>query len=193
MLPHLRHQIRTTHCIYWSDLGSHGGRYAMSELAIIDSDAFKLIEDVADLHVKGISPYTIARRLSIKVVEAKAAIQQWETIIQNDMDSRDAARDYLNKLVAHYDTLISKAHENLDELDTMTFDEKVSAQRNATMKNIADFEAKRVDLLQKAGLLDAGELGDELAEREEREALDFLEILRNDLCTDCKIHVRDQD
>lgn len=163
----------------------------MSELQIIDSDAFKLVEDVAELHVKGISPYTIARRLSIKVVEAKAAIEQWQNIVQNDMDSRDAARDYLNKLVAHYDTLISKAHENLDELNTLAFDEKVSAQRNATMKNIADFEAKRVDLLQKAGLLDAGELGDELAEREERESM-ILEILRNDLCNDCKIHVRDK-
>lgn len=163
----------------------------MNELAIIDSDAFKFMESVAELHLKNRSPYQIARELGIKVVEAKAAIAQWEEIVRNDMDSRDAARDHLNAMVKRYELLMHEAQDNLDNLKAMVFDEKVSAQINSTLKNIADFDAKRVDLLQKAGLLDAHDLGDELAEREEREAM-IIEILRNDLCKSCQNHVKDK-
>lgn len=158
-------------------------------LSIIESDAWDNIEKVAELHVQGISPYTIARRLHIKVVEAKAAIEQWQTIVNNDMESRDAAKDYLNKLVAHFDKLIEKSYENLQNLERMVFDEKVSAQINATLKNIADYESKRVDLLQKAGLLDGADLGDEIARLEDQRDM-ILNILRNDLCDECQNHVK---
>lgn len=160
--------------------------------AVIDTDAFDRIKEVADLYVQGVtSPYTISRRLGIKAVEARQAIEQWHEIIQNDPASQDEARDALNVMLQRYDKLLEEANENLKNLKSMIFDEKVSAQINATMKNIADFDAKRVDLLQKAGLLDAHDLGDELVEREEREAL-ILGILRDDLCGDCKITVRDK-
>ena len=118
-------------------------------------------------------------------------MEQWRDMLARDMDARDVAKDYLNKLVVHYDQLIQKSYDNLDELNGLVFNEKVSAQINATLKNIADFEKVRTDLLQKAGILDANDLGDELAEREEREAL-LLSILRNDLCDDCKEIVRDK-
>lgn len=159
-----------------------------TDLVPIDSDAFKRMETVAELHLKGKTPYAIARELSIKVVEAKNAIAQWQEIVNNDMASRDAARDHLNAMVQRYDRLISESHDNLRNLQLMSFDEKVSAQINATLKNIADFDAKRVDLLQKAGLLDASDLGDEIAEMEEKHQL-LIEILRNDLCDRCKPHV----
>lgn len=160
----------------------------MSELAIIDSDAFKRMEEVAELHLKGKTPYAIAKQLKIKVVEAKHSIAQWQDIVNSDMSSRDAARDHLNAMVQRYDRLISESHDNLKNLQDMSFDEKVSAQINATLKNIADFDAKRVDLLQKAGLLDASDLGDELAEMEEKHQI-LIDILRNDLCEHCKPHV----
>lgn len=163
----------------------------MSELAIIDSDAFKFMEDVAKLHLRNRTPYQIAREMGCKVVEAKAAIAQWEMVVRNDMDAKDAAKDHLNAMVKRYELLMREAQDNLDNLKDMAFDEKVSAQINATLKSIADFDAKRVDLLQKAGLLDAHDLGDELAEREDREAK-ILNILRNDLCDNCKHHVRDK-
>lgn len=162
------------------------------ELAIIDSEAFDRIKAVADLYVKGTtSPYTIAKKLSIKVIDARHAIEQWHEIINNDAESRDMARDYLNMMIHRYDTLIEQANENLDELKQLSFDEKVSAQINTTLKNIGDFDKVRVDLLQKAGMLDNHSLGDELAEREQREQM-LLNILRNDLCDSCKMVVRDR-
>jgi hypothetical protein len=186
----------TTHeaqdCIQWFDVGTDCGRYALSELAIIDSNAFEKIMEVANLYADGVtSPYTIARRLNIKVVEAKAAIEQWHEMIRTDIDSSDVAKDALNVMLQRYDKLLEEANKNLKDLQGLAFDEKVSAQINATLKNIADFDAKRVDLLQKAGLLDAHELGDELAEREEREAM-IIGILQHDLCDDCKEVVRDK-
>lgn len=153
--------------------------------AVIDSEAGQVILDVAELAAKGWKPMAISKELGLPFAAVKKATAQWEEILRNDLESRDAARDYLNRMVSSYDDLLRKSYENLDNLRGMDFDEKVSAQINATLKNIADFEAKRVDALQKAGLLDAHELGDELAEREERET-QLINILRNDLCSDCQ-------
>jgi hypothetical protein len=161
-------------------------------VAIIESDAFEHIKLVADQYVKGVtSPYTIARRLNMKVTEVRTALEQWQTIITADAESKDLARDALHTMLERYDRLLVEANENLDNLKSLEYDEKISAQINATLKNIADFDAKRVALLREAGLLDAADLGDELAEREQREAM-ILDILKNDLCRDCQIKVRDK-
>lgn len=153
--------------------------------SVIDSNAGQQILDVAELASKGYKPMAISKELGIPFAAVKKNIEMWEEILRNDMESKDAARDYLNRMVDSYNDLLRKAHENLDNLEAEDFNEKISAQINATLKNIADFEAKRVDALQKAGLLDAHDLGDELAEREEREA-QLIKILREDLCNDCK-------
>lgn len=155
---------------------------------IVDTEAFQMLEKVADLAMQGKSEYQIGRALSIKAVEARAYMRQWQDLLNDDMASRDAARDHLNTMVVRFEKLIEQANENLQNLQALVFDEKISSQINATLKNIADFDAKRVDLLQKAGLLDAHDLGDELAEREEREAM-LLNILRNDLCPECRMVV----
>lgn len=161
----------------------------MSLPAVIDTDAFESIEKVAKLYAEGVtSPYTIARRLGIKVVEARASLEQWHEILREDQSSTDAARDALNVMLQRYDKLLEEANHNLENLKALVFDEKVSAQIVATTKLIGDLDAKRVDLLQKAGLLDAHDLGDELAEREEREEA-LINILRNDLCPDCRMTV----
>lgn len=157
-------------------------------LTVIESDAFRQMEKVAERHLMGHSPYKIARDLHIKVVEARAAIEQWQEVVNKDMQSRDAARDHLNAMVRRYDNLIAEANVNLDNLKSLEYDEKVSAQINSTIKTIGDLDKVRVDLLQKAGLLDAHELGDELAEREAREEA-IINILRNDLCENCRMDV----
>lgn len=172
-------------------MGSHSRWYAMS-LSIIESDAFEQIKKVSDLYVEGTtSPYAIARRLGIKVVEARAAIESWHEIIRHDSDSKDLARDALTVMLERFDRLLVEANSNLINLKELPYDEKVSAQINTTIKVIGDLDAKRVSLLREAGLLDAADLGDELAEREEREDM-LLGILRHDLCEHCKITVRDK-
>lgn len=157
----------------------------MSELSVVETDPFKEMEEVAKHMMKGHSEYKTARDLGLKVVEVKSLWEQYRERLNNDTLARDAARDYMNMMVKQYDNLIAKAHANLEELENLEYDEKISAQVNTTIKTIGDLQAKRVDTLQKAGLLDANDLGDELAEREERETM-LINILRNDLCDDCR-------
>lgn len=171
-------------------MGTNGRRVPLS-LSIIESDAFERIEEVAKLHLQSKSPYTIARTLGIKVVEAKAAIAQYEEILRNDADARDLARDHLNTMVARYETLIADANDNLQDLRELDYDEKVGGVINSTIKLIGDLDARRLDALQKAGLLDNNDLADDLAEREEREGI-ILDMLRNDLCADCQHAIRDK-
>lgn len=157
----------------------------MSEIDVYDGPAFKQMEEVATHMLKGHSEFKTARDLGMKVVEVKALWGAYKERLEQDSYARDAARDMLNLMVVQYDELIVKLHENYKDLEDLKYDEKVSAQRNTTARNIADMQAKRVDALQKAGLLDQGDLGDELAEREKQEAY-LIDILRNDLCAECQ-------
>lgn len=157
----------------------------MSELAIVDSEAFHQIDEIAKYKMQGMTDAGVARKLGLKKVDVIEGYNRWKDMLLADGMARDFARDHLNVMVKHFDRLIERSYGILSDLDEMVFDEKISAQKNATLKNISEYEAKRVDYLQKAGLLDAHDLGDELAEREEREAV-IIEILRNYLCDDCK-------
>lgn len=160
----------------------------MSELSLVDSDPFKKMEEVATAMMKGHSELKVARDLGIKVIEVRSIWGEFKERLNQDSFANDAARDHLNLMVKQYDDSIAKLHENLEALEFLEFNEKISAQINATVKNIADMLAKRVDLLQKAGLMDAHDLGTELAEREEREEA-IIKILREDLCPDCRMTV----
>lgn len=166
-------------------MGTHSGWYAMKEVAVFDGPAFKQMEEVATIMLKGHSEFKTARDLGLKVVEVRALWDAYKERLEQDSYARDAARDMLNLMVVQYDELIVGLHQNLKDLETLEYDEKISNQRVSTARAIADFQAKRVDALQKAGLLDQGDLGDELAEREKQEA-QLIDILRNDLCPECQ-------
>lgn len=169
-------------------------------LTVYDTDAFQNMEEIIKRHLKGHSDLKIARDLNIKMVEVGKNVSMWRELIQKDMESRDSARDHLNEMVHRYESLIKTLNDNLETLkainDKGEEDERfknskfeaISGQINTTVRNIADLDAKRVDLLQKAGLLDNADLGDELAEREAREEA-LINILRNDLCPDCRMVV----
>lgn len=160
----------------------------MSELSVYDGEAFQQMEKVASLMLKGHSEFKTARDLGMKVVEVRALWNAYKERLDNDSLATDAARDHLNLMVKQYDDLLVDLNANLDNLKELSFDEKASAQIISTARTIGDLQAKRVDLLQKAGLLDAHDLGDELAEREEQERI-LVDILRNDLCSNCQAAV----
>jgi anion-transporting ArsA/GET3 family ATPase len=157
----------------------------LSEIVLVNSDQFKDIEEVAELRLKGMTPYAIGRRLGITQRLVKERFDLWKEMVQRDTESRDAAKDHLNIMVVHFDNLIKESYELLDDLKAMDFNEKVAAQINATLTNISNYESKRVDALQKAGLLEGSNMGDELAEMEEKQAI-LIDILRNDLCPECQ-------
>lgn len=167
-------------------MGTYRRWYALSEIERYDEGdhIHQMMDKVASRLMQGKSELAIARDLGIKRVEVIKYRDLWRERVQHDMESTDAAREHLNKMVVHYDRLIDKSYRILDDLDALAFDEKVAAQKNTTLKNISEYEKVRVDLLQKAGLLD-GNFGDEMAEMEEKQAL-LISILRDDLCPECR-------
>ena len=159
-------------------------------ISVVESDRFELMEKVADLTMKGTGPGIIAKQLGITRVEVKNLQQDYRDALSNDQEARDMARDYLNMMVKHYDGLIAKFYDLLDDMDTLDWNAAAAAQKSGALKAIADLDAKRVDALQKAGLLDSAELGDELAKFEEEKAM-VLSVL-TDLCTVCSPKVADR-
>ena len=55
--------------------------------------------------------------------------------------------------------------------------------KNSAIKLIADMEAKRIDMLQKSGMLDNRELAEELVASEKKQ--DVLEGILKDVISDC--------
>jgi hypothetical protein len=154
---------------------------------IYEAEPYKQMEDVAKQIMKGHSELKVARDLGLKVTEVKALWGQYKDLLHNSL-AVDAARDQLNVMVEQYNDLTAKLYRNLEDLETLNYDDKISAQVNTTTRNIGDLLAKRVDLLQKAGVLEGTDLGAELAEMEEKQAI-LIDILRNDLCEKCQATV----
>lgn len=154
-------------------------------LSIIEGTRFEQMEQIADLQMEGLNETQIAKKLDIKRKDVIVLLEDYRNILRNDQEARDLARDHLVQMVKHYDKLIKKFYDLLDDLQAINFNHQVAAQINSAIKNIAELEAKRLDALQKAGLLESTELGDELASMEEKQAI-LIDILRNDLCEHCK-------
>ena len=151
----------------------------------MESERFATMEAVVDLDMKGFNPTQISKQLGIQRKVAIQLIDEYRTAISQDSEARDLARDHMFKMVKHYDALIKKSYELVEEIDMLNMNHQVAAQKNAAIKLIADLEAKRLDSLQKAGLLDSAELGDEMAELEEKHQI-IIGIIKEDLCPACR-------
>lgn len=123
-------------------------------------DRWKLQNDVVTLYLKGEMPWNIAKLLSMKTPEVKSILDDWRKYAQNDTEIKGRAREALIGMDEHYNMIIKKLWESVDECD-LSGDIKTKA---SILKSIADIEAKRLDSLQKAGLLDDQKLGDQVAE-----------------------------
>ena len=86
-------------------------------------------------------------------------------IASNNSAIRARAKDALAGADAHYSKLISKSYEVIDEA-SMT--NNLSA-KTAAIKLVMDIESKRIDMLQKAGLLENKELAEEMIAIENRQ------------------------
>jgi len=150
-------------------------------------DRYDKINQVAELYHKGTTnPTHIAKQLGIKRVEALELITEWKDIARNDVDIREQAQEALQGAIQHYAMLVARSWETVEQADQSS-DLKTKA---TVIKNIADIEAKKVDMLQKAGLYDNASLGDEMAAQEEKMAI-LIGIIRevSGKCEKCKYEV----
>lgn len=160
----------------------------MTDIAVYETEHFKTMEDVADRFLEKKTPLQISKELGIPRKVVLELIDEYKNLVMSDTMARDLARDHLNEMIEHYKKLSRRYYALIDEIDLAAaggFSPAWAAQKNSALKEIANLDAKVNDALRQAGLLDASDLGDELAEREEKERI-LIGILRHDLCKQCQ-------
>ena len=98
---------------------------------------------------------------------------------------RARAKEALVGADTHYNKLIQKAYEVIDDATTTA---NLGA-KTAAIKLVLDIEAKRIDMLQKAGLLENKELAEEMLEIERKQ--DILVNILKDIASEYP-QVRDE-
>lgn len=122
------------------------------------------VNAVATEYLKGLTPTEISQELSIPRVRVMSLLKDWREMVSDNQAIHARARELLAGMDQHYGILISKTYEVIESADqTANLQAKTTA-----IKLIADIEAKRLDMLHRAGLLDNREIAEELARMEQK-------------------------
>lgn len=150
------------------------------------ADKFDRMNSVVEELLKGNNPTQIAKNLGIKRAEVLETLETWRGLMQSDQGIRERAREALSGADQHYAMLINRAWETVEQADVNS-DLRTKA---TALKLIADIEGKRIDMLQKAGLLENNELSAQLLETERKQEL-LVGILKDvtSNCSHCKVEV----
>lgn len=136
--------------------------------------------------LKGNNPTEISKILNIKRSHVLEHLDTWRELVSGDSRIRERAKEALSGADQHYSMIIQKAWETVDQADSnQQYNVKAS-----TLKMIADIEQKRIDMLQKAGLLENNELSAQLLEAERKQEV-LVNILKEvtSSCDTCKVEV----
>lgn len=129
---------------------------------------------VVEKYLQGIDPTQISKELAMPRVKVMAHINDWRQLAADNAAIRARAKEALVGADTHYNKLISKAYEVIDDATTTA---NLSA-KTAAIKLVLDIESKRIDMLQKAGLLENKELAEEMLEIERKQDI-LVGILRD--------------
>ena len=132
------------------------------------------VNKVVTEYLKGQDPTKISKELDIPRTRVVSLINEWKVMASANDAIRARAKEALAGADTHYTKLITKAYEVIDE-STMT--NNLSAKTQA-IKLVMDIEKSRIEMLQKAGLLENKELAEEMVEIERRQEV-LVEILRD--------------
>lgn len=156
---------------------------------------FEEMEQVVDLYIKNVNPTAIARELGIRRVDVLEHIDNWKNTAIGSELMQDRIEELIASMDLHYSTLINKFYEVVEEVDSDSYEPKGRAallsQKISALRSIADLEAKRLDLLDKAGLRMDASVGDDLAMMEEQMEL-IMNIIDEELCSDCNRRVQER-
>lgn len=156
----------------------------MSQIEVVER--FDRMNKVVEELLKGGNPTTIAKTLDMKRSEVLDLLDEWKLLVRTDNHVRERAKEALAGADQHYALLIQRAWETVEQAD-QNAQYNIKAQ---SLKLIADIESKRIDMLQKAGLLEDNELADQLIENERKQEVlvSILKEVTSD-CDHCKFEV----
>jgi hypothetical protein len=132
------------------------------------------MNNVVGEYLKGNDPTKISKDLDIPRTRVVAFINEWKVMASANDAIRARAKDALAGMDAHYSKLISRAYEVIDEA---TLNNNLGAKTQG-IKLVVDIEKARIEMLQKAGLLENKELAEEMIQIEKRQEV-LVGILRD--------------
>jgi hypothetical protein len=132
------------------------------------------VNKVVERYLQGNEPTQISKELAMPRTKVVALINEWKTMASDNAIIRARAKEALAGADKHYNKLITKAYEVIDEASTIA---NLNA-KTAAIKLVVDIEKTRIDMLQKAGLLENKELAEEMVEIERKQEI-LVGILRD--------------
>ena len=132
------------------------------------------INNVVGEYLKGNDATKISKDLEIPRNRVVQHINEWKVMASANDAIRARAKEALAVADTHYNKLIAKSYEVIDEA---SLNNNLGAKTQA-IKLVMDIESKRIDMLQKAGLLENKELAEEMVEIERRQEV-LVGILRD--------------
>ena len=132
------------------------------------------VNKVVEKYLAGSDPTQISKELAMPRQTVVAYISEWRQMAADNAAIRARAKEALVGADTHYSKLISKAYEVIDEATTTA---NLSAKTQG-IKLVMDLEKTRIEMLQKAGLLENKELAEEMIAIEERQEA-LIQILKD--------------
>jgi hypothetical protein len=132
------------------------------------------VNKVVEEYLKGSEATQISKELDIPRQKVVTYINEWKQMASDNAAIRARAKEALVGADTHYNKLINKAYEVIDDATTTA---NLSA-KTAAIKLVLDIEARRIDMLQKAGLLENKELAEEMLEIERKQDI-LVNILKD--------------
>lgn len=125
------------------------------------------VNTVVSEYLKGNDPTRISKQLGMPRTRVVAHLDEWKRMASDNTAIRIRAKEALVGADEHYTKLIKQAYEVIEDATTTA---NLTA-KTAAIKLVMDIESKRIDMLQKAGLLENKELAEEMLEIERRQEL----------------------
>ena len=132
------------------------------------------VNRVVEKYLAGTPETQISKELSMPRQKVVGYINEWRAMAADNAAIRARAKEALVGADTHYGKLIQKAYEVIDDATTTA---NLGA-KTAGIKLVMDLERTRIDMLQKAGLLENKELAEEMIEIEEKHEI-LVGILRD--------------
>lgn len=129
--------------------------------------------EVVLLHVKGHTVPEIVRLTGYNRKQVEKHLSDFKDYAAQDKAIRLRAKDIVLSVDVHYSDVIKNMYRQIEAAEFKD-DHKAAL---TGLKMVADAEAKRVELLSKAGLLADNTIGDMIAESEKKQAI-LVDILR---------------
>lgn len=147
---------------------------------------FDQMNKVVEELLKGSTSAQIAKTLDLTRVQVDNHIQTWKSLVQDNSAIKARAKEALAGADEHYSMLIKEAWSVVSEAGVAS----ELNTKNAALKLIADIEAKRIDMLNKAGVLENNDIADQILESERKQEI-LVGILRDvtSSCDHCKWEV----